>query len=122
MAKHILIVDDELNITQLLEEFLASRKFTVTVAHTGETALSIAKACYPNLIILDLMLPGMQGEAVCQELKHSYDTRLRNIPVLILTGKTSDVDHVFGMALGASAYMEKPFEPSRLLQTIRLIL
>ncbi len=121
MVKHILIADDESDITHILEDYLASRGFSVTVTHTGEEALRIAKACYPDLLILDLMMPGMPGEAVCQEIKHSYDLKLRNVPILILSAKSSDVDHVFGMVLGAQAYLEKPFELSRVVETIQSI-
>ena len=122
MAKHILIADDELDITHILEDYLVSHGFGVTVTHSGEEALRIAKSCYPDLMILDLRLPDMQGEAVCQEIKHSYDMKLRNIPILILSAKNSDVDHVFGMVLGASAYFEKPFEPACLVETIQAII
>lgn len=122
MAKHILVVDDELDITQILEDYLVSHGFSVTVTHSGREALRIAKACYPDLLILDLKLQDMPGEAVCQEIKHSYDLKLRNIPILILSAKNSDVDHVFGLVLGAKAYLEKPFEASHLVETVQSII
>ena len=122
MAKHILIADDELDITHILEDYLVSHGFSVTVTHSGAEAVRIAKACYPDLLMLDLRLPDMQGEAVCQEIKHSYDLKLRNIPILILSAKTTDVDHVFCTVIGASAYLEKPFHPSNVLETIQRIL
>ena len=120
--KHILIVDDELDITCVLEDYLVKHGFSVTVTHTGEAALRITKACYPDLLVLDLKLPDVNGEAVCQEIKHSDDLKLRNTPILVLSAKTSDVDHVFCAVIGARAYLEKPFHPSRVVETIENIL
>ncbi len=116
----ILIVDDERDITELIRYNLEKENFkTITVA-TGEDALSEAKRVRPDLIILDLMLPGMDGLEVCRKL--SQDEATRTIPILMLTAKSEDSDIILGLEMGADDYVTKPFSPKVLIARIRALL
>lgn len=121
MAKtQILVVEDEMDILQLVAHNLKSAEFNVLTAQDGYEALSIAKKHLPQLIILDLMLPGMDGFDVCKELKRSPTTK--NIPVLMLTARGEEVDRIVGLELGADDYVVKPFSPRELVLRVRAIL
>ncbi len=121
MAKEsILVVDDERDILELVEYNLSSRGFNVTMAESGERALSIARAQTPDLILLDLMLPGLDGMEVCRALKSN--TRTSSIPVIMLTAKGEEGDVVHGLEVGADDYITKPFSPKVLLARIRAVL
>jgi two-component system phosphate regulon response regulator PhoB len=116
----ILIVDDERDITELIRYNLEKENFkTITVA-TGEDALSEAKRVRPDLIILDLMLPGVDGLEVCRKL--SQDEATRTIPILMLTAKSEDSDIILGLEMGADDYVTKPFSPKVLIARIRALL
>lgn len=116
----ILVVEDEMDILQLVAHNLKSAEFNVLTAQDGYEALSIAKKHLPQLIILDLMLPGMDGFDVCKELKRSPTTK--NIPVLMLTARGEEVDRIVGLELGADDYVVKPFSPRELVLRVRAIL
>lgn len=108
MAKKlILAIDDEKDILKLVQYNLEREGHQVLCAKTGEEGLEVARAKKPDLILLDLMLPGMDGLEVCKILRSNKDTR--QIPVLMLTAKSSEVDQVLGLELGASDYITKPF-------------
>jgi two-component system, OmpR family, alkaline phosphatase synthesis response regulator PhoP len=121
MAKeHILVVEDEEDILELLRYNLAKEGFRVTGALSGEEAVRTARSTPPDLIVLDLMLPGMDGLTVCRELK--MDAKTREVPIIILTAKGEEVDIVAGLELGADDYVIKPFSPRVLLARLRAVL
>jgi two-component system, OmpR family, alkaline phosphatase synthesis response regulator PhoP len=120
MVKHrILVVDDEPDILELLKYNLAKEGYQVLTASTGEIAIKTVFEMMPDLIVLDLMLPGIDGLEVCRILKQ--DSRTVNIPVIMLTAKTEDVDIVSGLELGAVDYVTKPFSPRVLIARIRAL-
>jgi two-component system phosphate regulon response regulator PhoB len=116
----ILVVEDEIDILQLVAHNLKSADFNVLTAQDGYEALSLAKKHLPQLVILDLMLPGLDGFEVCKELKRSSTTK--NIPVLMLTARGEEVDRIVGLELGADDYVVKPFSPRELILRVRAIL
>jgi DNA-binding response OmpR family regulator len=116
----ILVVEDDVDILQLVDHNLKLADFHVLAAQDGYEALSIAKKHLPQLVILDLMLPGLDGFEVCKELKRSPTTR--NIPVLMLTARGEEVDRIVGLELGADDYVVKPFSPRELVLRVRAIL
>ena len=116
----ILVVEDELDILQLVAHNLKSADFDVLTAQDGYEALSVAKNHLPQLIILDLMIPGLDGFEVCKELKRSPMTK--DIPVLMLTARGEEVDRIVGLELGADDYVVKPFSPRELILRVRAIL
>ena len=121
MAKeHILVVEDEEDILELLRYNLAKEGFRVTGVIEGEEAVRAARSTPPDLIILDLMLPGMDGLTVCRELK--MDAKTREVPIIILTAKGEEADIVAGLELGADDYVVKPFSPRVLLARLRAVL
>jgi two-component system phosphate regulon response regulator PhoB len=116
----ILAVDDEREILELLAYNLTKSGYRVLTVTTGEDALTTARTQTPDLVILDLMLPGIDGLDVCKILKN--DPRTTAIPILILSAKGEESDIVTGLELGASDYMTKPFSPRVLLARIRAVL
>lgn len=121
MAKEdILVVDDEEDILELVDYNLSQNGYQVTKAASGEDALRIARSKHPNLLILDLMLPGVDGLDVCRVLKNDQDTS--HIPILMLTAKGEEADIVAGLELGADDYMTKPFSPRVLIARVRAVL
>lgn len=121
MAKNsILVVEDDSDILQLLSYNLQASGFEVFTAGDGYDALNSAKSQLPDLIILDLMIPGMDGFEVCKELKRSSDTQ--RIPVIMLTAKGEEIDRIVGLELGADDYVVKPFSPRELILRIRAVL
>jgi two-component system alkaline phosphatase synthesis response regulator PhoP len=121
MAKQkILVVDDEEDILELLRFNLAKEGYDVSTASTGEEALSTARAESPDLILLDLMLPGMDGLEVARRLKGEPSTK--NLPIVMLTAKGEESDIVTGLELGADDYITKPFSRKVLAARIRAVL
>jgi two-component system phosphate regulon response regulator PhoB len=118
--EHILVVDDEEDILELLTYNLVREGYQVTGALTGEDALRKIKSMTFDLIILDLMLPGMDGLEITKSLKN--DQKVRNIPILMLTAKGEEADIVTGLELGADDYITKPFSPRILIARIRAAL
>lgn len=116
----ILVVEDDVDILQLVAHNLKAADFNVLTAQEGYEALSVAKKHLPQLVILDIMLPGLDGFEVCKELRRSPTTR--NIPILMLTAKGEEVDRIVGMELGADDYVVKPFSPRELMLRVRAIL
>ena len=116
----ILVIDDEKDLLKLLEYNLRKEGYEVVLAETGEKGLELAGSEKPDLIVLDLMLPQIDGLEVCRLLK--FDRGTRNIPVLMLTAKSSEVDQVVGLELGASDYLTKPFSVKVLLARLKNIL
>jgi two-component system, OmpR family, alkaline phosphatase synthesis response regulator PhoP len=120
MVKHrILIVDDEADIIELLDYNLTREGYTVYKALTGEAAVKTAREKEPELIVLDLMLPGIDGLEVCRILKR--DSKTEKIPIIMLTARSEDIDIVSGLELGAVDYVTKPFSPKVLIARIRAV-
>ena len=113
----ILVVDDDPNIQQLISLYLTKDGFDVTTASAGDEALKMFKATPPSLILLDIMLPGMDGWQVCREVR-----KVSNIPIIMLTAKDETFDKVLGLELGADDYIVKPFEPKELTARIKAVL
>lgn len=120
MNAHILIVDDEEDILELVEYTLKRAKFSCTRATSGTEAIHLAGTLLPDLVVLDLMLPGLDGYEVCSKLKG--DPRTQAIPVIMLTAKGSDSDVVHGLELGADDFVPKPFSPSILAARVKAVL
>jgi two-component system alkaline phosphatase synthesis response regulator PhoP len=118
--EHILAVEDEEDILELVRYNLAKEGYRVTGVVSGEEALRRARSQPPDLIVLDLMLPGIDGLTVCRELKQ--DAKTRDLPIIILTAKGEEVDIVAGLELGADDYVTKPFSPRVLLARVRAVL
>ena len=118
--KSILVVEDEKDIVDLISYHLSQSGFSVITALDGPSGLERAKKERPGLVILDLMLPGMDGKDVCRALKSNPLTR--SIPILMLTAKTEEVDRVIGFELGADDYVTKPFSPRELVLRVKAIL
>ncbi|MFP4329403.1 MAG: response regulator [Spirochaetaceae bacterium] len=116
----ILVVDDEADILELIRYNLQKEGFRVTTVKTGEEGLRVAKEQKPDAVVLDLMLPGLDGLSVCNRLKR--DEATRGIPVIMLTAKAEDSDIVTGLELGADDYVTKPFSPKVLSARIRAVL
>jgi len=117
--ERILIVDDEEDILELLRFNINREGYETLLAESGEKCLSLARSHAPDLIILDLMLPGIDGLDVCKELK--ADDRTKSIPIIMLTAKTSESDVVIGLELGADDYILKPFSPKVLIARIKSV-
>lgn len=117
MAETILVVDDEPPIVDLLVYNLERAHYRVLVARDGLEALRIARREQPDLIVLDLMLPGLDGLDVCRELRKTQD-----VPVIMLTARDAEVDRVVGLELGADDYVVKPFSVRELLARIKTVL
>ena len=117
MASTILVVDDERNIVQLARLYLNKEGFQVEGAYDGAQALEKAKTLRPDLIILDIMMPEMDGLSVCKELR-----KTSNVPIIILTARTDDVDRIVGLELGADDYVTKPFNPRELVARVKAVL
>lgn len=117
MSQSILVVDDEPGILEIAGAYLRKEGFTVRTAATGERALDAAATQPPDLIVLDLRLPDMDGEDVCSLLR-----KVSTVPILMLTAKSGEEDRVRGLALGADDYLVKPFSPRELVARVRAIL
>jgi two-component system, OmpR family, alkaline phosphatase synthesis response regulator PhoP len=121
MAKEtVLVVEDDTDIRELIRYNLSREGYNVLEADSGEGALHLVQTTAPNIIILDLMLPGIDGMDVCRTLKK--DSKSSGIPIIMLTAKTEDSDIVSGLELGADDYVTKPFSPKVLIARIRTIL
>src|SRR5262245_64798809 len=116
-GKCILFVEDDRDIRSLLADFLAREGFGVEVAEDGAAADRVLARMQPDLVILDIMLPGEDGLSVCRRL------RARSaVPIIMLTAKSDDIDRIVGLELGADDYLGKPFNPRELLARIRAVL
>lgn len=116
----ILVVDDEPDILELIRYNLTRNNYGMTGVASGEEAFTSVRAAPPDLVVLDLMLPGVDGLAVCRRLKN--DARTAGIPVIILSAKGEEADVVTGLELGADDYLTKPFSPRVLLARIKAVL
>src|SRR6266702_2092079 len=116
-ALRALVVDDEEHLGRLVADYLAREGFTTEVALNGENALELARAGPPDVVILDLMLPGIDGIEVCRQLRTFTDAY-----VIMLTARAEEVDKLVGLGVGADDYLTKPFSPRELVARIRAML
>lgn len=116
----ILVVDDEPDIAETIRFNLAREGYKVIVAESGEEALQVIRKTIPSLVVLDLMLPGIDGMEVCKSLRASETTQ--HLPVIMVTAKTEDADIVSGLEVGADDYITKPFSPRVLLARVKALL
>jgi len=120
MNKKILIVDDEVDLVETVRFPLEEEGFTVLVSYNGEDALDKARKEKPDLILLDIMLPKLDGYKVCRLLK--FDEQYKHIPILMLTARTQEKDKIIGMETGANGYITKPFEMEELIEKVKAYL
>ena len=113
----ILIVDDDSNIADLISLYLMKECYETRIVGDGEAALAAVNTFEPDLILLDLMLPGMDGYQVCREVRSSKD-----IPIIMLSAKGEIFDKVLGLEMGADDYMEKPFDSKELVARVKAVL
>lgn len=113
----ILLVEDDLRLSELVRTYLQGNGFRVVVEHRGQSVVEHLQQSKPDLVVLDLGLPGRDGFAVCKELRS-----LSTLPILILTARNNDIDHVVGLELGADDYVVKPVEPRVLVARIHALL
>ena len=117
MNSKILIVDDEKNIAELIRLYLEKEGYKTVCAYDGNEALSLFNQHNPSMVILDIMLPGMDGWQVCKEIRKNSET-----PIIMLTAKSDTFDKVLGLELGADDYITKPFEAKELLARVKAVL
>jgi len=117
MDATILIVDDEPNIVELNRMYLEGAGYRVLAARTGAEALARFHSDHPDLLVLDLMLPGLDGWGVCREIRSASQ-----IPIIMLTARTEDIDRILGLELGADDYVTKPYNPRELVARVRAVL
>lgn len=115
--KKVLLVDDDSSIIEMNKLYFEKEGYAVSVCMQGDKVLSTFNAASPDLIILDLMLPGMDGTDVCREIR-----KVSDVPIIMLTAKTDTFDKVIGLELGADDYVSKPFEPKELLARAKAVL
>jgi DNA-binding response OmpR family regulator len=120
MPKKILVVDDEPDILETIKMRLEANGYNVLTATDGNEGYKKAKTELPDLIILDLMLPGLDGYQVCRLLK--FDENYRHTPIIMLTAKSQEEDKMWGEKAGANYYLTKPFRPNELLQKVKELL
>ncbi|MEW6009382.1 MAG: response regulator transcription factor [Candidatus Omnitrophota bacterium] len=120
MKEKILIVEDEKDIVKMLDYNLKKEGFRVISCYDGEDAIDLTNKEHPDLIILDLMLPGIDGLEVCKTLKK--ESKTSHIPIIMLTAKAQESDKVVGLELGADDYVVKPFSPRELIARIKAVL
>jgi DNA-binding response OmpR family regulator len=117
--KKILIVEDETDIAQLVKLYLEKEGFRANVAKSGVEALTFLKSERPDLVILDLMLPEIDGIEVCKKIRNALDTAL--LPIIMLTAKAEESDTIVGLELGADDYVTKPFSPKALVARVKAL-
>jgi phosphate regulon transcriptional regulator PhoB len=120
MSSRVLIVEDEPDIRELVVHHLKREGYQVSAASSGEEALRQVQAAPPDLVILDLMMPSMDGLEVCRRLRQ--DPATASLPIVMLTAKGDEVDRVLGLEIGADDYVVKPFSPKELLARVRAVL
>ena len=118
--KKILVVDDEIDIVNLIQYNLEKEGYDTLPAYTGESAIELSERMLPSLIILDLMLPEMDGMEICRVLKRGEKTR--DIPIIMLTAKGGEVDIVSGLEVGADDYITKPFKMAELIARVKTVM
>lgn len=116
MSKHILIIEDEIKIAQLLADYFHANQFQTTLLHEGSEAINTVMQSVPDLILLDLMLPGKDGLEICREVR-----QFSNIPIIIITARVEEIDRILGLEIGADDYICKPFSPREVVARAKAI-
>jgi phosphate regulon transcriptional regulator PhoB len=120
MTATVLVVDDEKDLVDLVKYHLEKEGLKCLEARDGETALQVAKERIPDLVVLDLMLPGLDGLEICRKLRK--DPKTSSIAIIMLTAKAEEVDRIVGLEMGADDYMVKPFSPRELVARVKAVL
>lgn len=120
--KRILIIEDDCDIAKLVSYALQGQGFEVGIVSDGEAGLCEVRGKKPDLLILDLNLPGIPGEEVCKSIREDDDLKFSKLPILMLTAKSGDVDRIVGKVIGANVYLTKPFELDHLLSEVKRLL
>jgi len=117
MKRHILVVEDEAKIAALLRDYLENANYTVSILDRGDRVVSQVKQNPPDLVLLDIMLPGMDGMEVCREIR-----KFSTLPVIMITAKVEEIDRLIGLELGADDYICKPFSPREVVARVKAVL
>ncbi|MCP3742523.1 response regulator transcription factor [Rossellomorea sp. BNER] len=112
--KKVLLIEDDISIAELQRDYLEINDFRVDIQHTGDAGLQLALKGNHDLIILDIMLPGLNGFEICKQIR-----AVKNIPILLVSAKKEDIDKIRGLGLGADDYITKPFSPSELVARVK---
>ncbi|MCF7500577.1 response regulator transcription factor [Pseudoalteromonas sp. L1] len=115
--QHILIIEDEAKIAELLEKYLYLEGYQTSLIHDGNLVLNAVNELNPDLIILDIMLPGVNGIELCSKIRQTSD-----VPIIMLTARVEEIDHLIGFDVGADDYVTKPFKPKELMARVKAIL
>ncbi len=115
--KHILIVEDEQKIATLLKEYLEKAGYRATITGWGDQAVAHVRRSSPDLMLLDIMLPGMDGMAVCREVR-----KFSSLPIIMITAKVEEIDRLLGLEIGADDYVCKPFSPREVVARVKAVL
>ena len=115
--QHILVIEDEVKIAELIEKYLYLEGFKTSLIHDGTCALDAVNELTPALIILDIMLPGTNGIELCSKIRQYSD-----VPIIMLTARVEEIDHLIGFDVGADDYVTKPFKPKELMARVKAIL
>ncbi len=113
----LLVIDDDINICELIRLYMEKEGYEIYTAYNGQKAVEMFRECTPNLVVLDIMLPVMDGWQVCREIR-----KVSNIPIIMLTAKGETFDKVLGLELGADDYIVKPFDPKELVARVKAVL
>ncbi len=116
-SQHILVVEDEAKISDLLKDYLEKAGYSVACLSRGDQVLAEIRRRMPDLILLDIMLPGMEGTEVCREIRKNW-----RVPVIMLTARVEEVDRILGLELGSDDYICKPFSPREVVARVRAVL
>jgi two-component system response regulator BaeR len=115
--KHIFLVEDEVELAELVQDYLVAAGFEVSVFHEGQTAYDAFLAQKPSLLILDLMVPRMDGLTICRKVREQSD-----VPIIMVTARTEEIDRILGLNMGADDYVCKPFSPKELVARVQTVL
>jgi len=116
ISKHILIVDDEIKIAKLLQDYMHASQFETSLLHEGSSVVQWVKDNSPDLILLDLMLPGKDGMDICREIR-----QFSQVPIIMITAKVEEIDRILGLEIGADDYVCKPFSPREVVARVKVI-
>jgi two-component system response regulator BaeR len=117
MTKHVLIIEDELSLALLVQDYLRRESIESDILGSGENAVDIILSAKPDLVILDIMLPGMDGLEICRKVRNQSD-----VPIIVETARVEEIDRLLGLELGADDYICKPFSPRELVARVKAVL
>ena len=117
MTRDILVVEDEIKITEILKDYLVSAGYRVSCLDRGDLVLAHVKQNRPSLILLDIMIPGMNGLDVCRGIR-----QFSNVPIIMITARVEEIDRLLGLELGADDYICKPFSPREVVARVNAVL